>query len=115
MFKSVYNVKIELLLQQNSDVETNALYDMAADAIAAFEKTEVFNQFSSKFDYYLAGRAVLTASEANGLAIYKSKAACSACHTSAPMTAPDGKVMPPLFTPTSPMTTSAFPKAPTRC
>ncbi len=98
LFKSVYNVKIELLLQQNSDVETNALYEMTADAIAAFEKTGTFNQFSSKFDHYLAGRAVLTASEANGLALYEGKAACSACHTSAPMTAPNGNVMPPLFT-----------------
>jgi cytochrome c peroxidase len=98
LFKSVFNVKLEQLLQPGSNVETDALYHMTADAIAAFEKTGVFNQFSSKFDYYLAGKAVLSAAEVNGLALYEGKAACSACHTSARQTAPDGSVMPPLFT-----------------
>lgn len=98
LFKSVFNVKLELLAQPSSNVETDALYHMTADAIAAFEKTGVFNQFSSKFDYYLAGKAVLSTSEANGLALFQGKANCSVCHPSAPQPAPDGSVMPPLFT-----------------
>lgn len=98
LWKKVYDVKIDMLSSPNSDVEVNALYDMMADAIAAFEKTRVFSPFSSKFDYFLAGQATLTAQEENGLALFEGKAQCSACHTSAPMIAPGGGMMPPLFT-----------------
>ncbi|MDH4274194.1 MAG: c-type cytochrome [Gammaproteobacteria bacterium] len=98
LFYSVYGVKTDQLRDPESDVETNALYDMVADAISAFEKTGKFNQFSSKFDYVLAGKAAFTPSEANGQAIFNGKAGCIACHTSTSGTAPDGSVMPPMFT-----------------
>jgi len=98
LWKQVYNVKLDMLAKPDSDVEVDALYHMMADAIAAFEKTRVFSPFTSKFDYFLAGKAELTEQEARGLALFEGKAQCNACHTSDPLIAPDGSMMPPLFT-----------------
>jgi len=69
-------------------------YDRIALSIAAYEKSSEVNPFTSKYDYYLAGEADLTAEEALGLELFEGKAMCSACHTSEP--GPEGE--PPLFT-----------------
>ena len=55
-----------------------------------------FAPFDSKFDYFLAGKARLSAPELRGLALYNNpaKGNCAACHPST--RAPDGT--PPLFT-----------------
>jgi cytochrome c peroxidase len=74
------------------DVETN--YDRIALAIAAYEGSAEVNQFSSKFDYFLADLAELTEQEAWGLELFNGKAMCVACHPSSP--GPNGE--PPLFT-----------------
>jgi cytochrome c peroxidase len=65
-----------------------------AKAIAAFERTEPLNSFTSKYDYYLKGKIQLSAQEARGLALFNdpAKGNCAACH---PSESPDGK---PLFT-----------------
>ena len=60
----------------------SATYVDIADAIAAFERSREVNQFTSKFDYYLAGHVRLTDQEAAGLALYNGKANCFACHPS---------------------------------
>lgn len=73
-------------------------YDLMATAIGEFEKTQLFNKFNSKFDYYLAGLETLTRSERIGLRLFERKAKCGLCHISALAIAPDGGVMPPLFT-----------------
>jgi len=107
LWKDVYDVKI-------SDLEGNANkvlqpgtneylvverhYHMLADAIADFEKSSFFSPFSSKFDYMLAGLASLSAEEQSGFDLFNGKAKCNACHTSDNLIAPDGRLMPPLFT-----------------
>ena len=53
-----------------------------ADAIAAYEQSSEVNRFTSKFDYYLKGRAKLTSQEALGLKLFNGKANCFACHPS---------------------------------
>jgi cytochrome c peroxidase len=66
-----------------SDPDT-ALADMGL-AIAAFETEDPsFHPFSSKFDYWLAGQATLTAEEQDGLALFNNpgKGNCTACHPS---------------------------------
>lgn len=98
LFNRVYDVDIVAASESYDPIVTDAVYDMMADAIAAFEKTGKFNQFSSKFDYYLAGRARLSPKERRGMTLFNGKAKCNACHTSDPLIAPDGKMMPPLFT-----------------
>lgn len=73
-----------------------ALQRMAA-AIAAFEtESAQFHPFSSKYDFWLAGKAQLTPQERRGLALFNdpTQGNCAACH---PSTSANG-VTPPLFT-----------------
>ena len=61
-----------------------ALQDMGL-ALAAFETEDPsFHPFSSKYDYWLQGRAQLTAQEQNGLNLFNNptKGNCTACHPS---------------------------------
>ena len=74
----------------------NKAYDMVAEAIAAYEQSSELNQFTSKYDLYLAGRVALTERERGGLELFEDeeKGNCAACHPSKP--GADGA--PPLFT-----------------
>jgi cytochrome c peroxidase len=69
-------------------------YERIARSISAYEQSGEVNPFTSKYDYYLASQAELTAQETLGLELFEGKAMCSACHISQP--GPDGE--PPLFT-----------------
>ena len=60
------------------DINTN--YDRIGLAIAAYEKSTEVNQFSSKYDDFLAGEVPLSVQEAEGLALFEGKAGCVACH-----------------------------------
>ena len=55
-------------------------YNNIADAIAAFEATELFSPFNSKFDAHIAGSYTLSTAEANGFDIFQNKALCTECH-----------------------------------
>jgi len=59
-------------------------YHSIAEAIAAYEASFEVNQFSSKFDYYVAGMATLTEQETWGLELFNDPMAgnCAACHIS---------------------------------
>ncbi|MEY8690298.1 MAG: cytochrome-c peroxidase [Leptothrix sp. (in: b-proteobacteria)] len=76
--------------------DTEKAYDQIAQAIAAYERTPVFNRFTSKYDAYLEGRTQLSRAEKHGLEIFErpDKGNCAACHTSQPSA--DGVA--PLFT-----------------
>lgn len=76
--------------------DPNKAYDMIADALAEYEKSSEVNQFSSKYDLYLAGKADLTEQEQRGLELFEDedKGNCAECHPSQPGN--DG--IPPLFT-----------------
>jgi cytochrome c peroxidase len=71
-------------------------YDRIVQAIAAFERTKTFAPFTSKFDYFLKGQAVLTAQEMSGMSLFTDpkKGNCVACHPIAPL----ANGTPPLFT-----------------
>ena len=69
-------------------------FDLAAIAIAAYERSDEVNPFSSKYDFYLMGRADLTAQEQWGLELFDGKGLCAECHPSSP--GPLGE--PPVFT-----------------
>ena len=89
LFKQVYGP------DALNDVEQ--AYEHVADAIAAFESTRQFHTFTSKFDYYLAGKAKLTKQEQRGLKLYEAedKGNCAACH---PLWPNEDDGTPPLFT-----------------
>jgi cytochrome c peroxidase len=73
---------------------SNRAYHRIAMAIAAYERSREVNPFSSKFDRYLAGDAVLSPEEQRGLELFAGRGKCSACH---PLDrGPGGE--PPLFT-----------------
>ncbi|MDH4063359.1 MAG: cytochrome C [Acidobacteriota bacterium] len=63
-------------------------------SIAAYEGSAEVNQFSSKYDAYLAGRAELTGQEMRGLRLFEGQGRCADCHPHTP--GPDG--LPPVFT-----------------
>lgn len=59
-------------------------YDRIAQAIAAYEASSESEQFTSKYDYFVAGAATLTEQEARGLALFEGKGMCAACHPTQP-------------------------------
>ena len=71
-------------------------FDNMANAIEAYEKSSEVSPFSSKYDYWLRGKAELNAQELRGLELFEAedKGNCAACHTSQP----DENGFPPLFT-----------------
>ena len=76
-----------------------AAYDRMSQAIGEFEKTLAFSEFSSRFDYWLAGEYEMTRQEEKGMKLFNGKAKCNLCHLSNAGNAPDGNgIIPPLFT-----------------
>jgi len=76
---------------------TRLLVAEAMFAVARYQVEEPsFHPYSSKFDYWLEGKARLSESELRGLQLFNDpdKANCAGCHTSSPTR--DG--LPPLFT-----------------
>jgi cytochrome c peroxidase len=69
-------------------------YVRVGRAIAAYERSQEVNPFTSKFDYYLAGTVGLTSQEALGLQLFNTTGKCANCH---PSTSP-GPGVSPLFT-----------------
>ena len=89
LFKRVYGAK-------SLDNPAKA-YAHIADAIAAFENTAVFSPMTSKYDYYMLGKASFTDQERRGRAVFEDehKGNCAACHPSRPE---NNGVKRPLFT-----------------
>ena len=79
-------------VHENTNVDT--AYGIIALAIAAYENSEEVNQFSSKYDAYLKGKADLTPQEKRGLELFEGKGKCGDCHPHKP----DPTGVPPLFT-----------------
>jgi cytochrome c peroxidase len=72
----------------------SAAYDCVGLSVAAYEGSSEVNQYSSKYDAYLAGAVDLTKQEKQGLNLFKSKGKCANCH----MLDRGPKGEPPLFT-----------------
>lgn len=66
--------------------DPDAAFDEITRAIAAYERTEAFHPFASKFDDVLRGKAQFTPLEAEGFALFKNKKKgnCLACHVGEP-------------------------------
>jgi len=97
LFRNVYGVNLKNI-DYNDDTVILAIYDQVAEAIGTFEQTKRLTEFSSKYDYFLAGLTTLTPQEEAGLILFEGTAGCNACHPSAATFNPDGTITPPLFT-----------------
>jgi cytochrome c peroxidase len=80
MYKSIYG---------KAKKETVAFQNMC-EAIALFERSELFNEFSSKFDLMQQGKVTFTEQEQQGYDLFKGKAGCIKCHSMEPI---DGKIL----------------------
>ncbi len=74
-----------------------AALDAVAASIAAFERTRVFQPFTSKFDYVMRGQAKFTQQEQRGLTLFTlpQKGNCAHCHS---VDAASGNPQKSLFT-----------------
>ena len=84
LYEEVFGYPVDFVT--NEGVEQ--AYENIARAIAAYERSEEVNPFSSKFDYYVAGMVDLSPEEDWGRSLFMDpdKGNCAACHP------------PPLFT-----------------
>lgn len=80
--KHKYRQSMQTLYGTNVFKDVDTAFDAVADSIAAFERTEKFASFDSKFDKVLNDEATLTAEEALGrdLFVAEDKGNCAACH-----------------------------------
>jgi len=63
-----------------TDSDTNKRYECIGRSIAAYERSKEVSQFTSKYDYWLQGKAKLTGQEQRGLELFNGKAMCANCH-----------------------------------
>lgn len=77
LWKSVYGTA-EMDINTPQAIAEN--YDRIGFAVEAYESSSEVNQFSSKFDAYMAGRATLTPEEAEGMRLFNNEAGCNDCH-----------------------------------
>jgi cytochrome c peroxidase len=92
-----YAADFKALFGANAFADVEGAFFRARFAIEAFEESEpALHPFDSKYDYFLAGKVLLSPQEFRGLALFNrpDKGNCLGCHPSA--RASDGS--PPLFT-----------------
>jgi cytochrome c peroxidase len=78
LWKEAWNEPIRC----DTDDEVDKNYDRIGLAIAEYENSSEVNQFSSKYDYYLAGMVDLSPQEESGMNLFNEKGGCSSCHPS---------------------------------
>ena len=69
-----------LQLSTSDRTLANKDFDEFGQSIAAYESSDSVSPFTSKFDYFLAGKATLTAQEQNGYDLFRGKGGCNTCH-----------------------------------
>ena len=77
---SVYAADFETVFGAGALDDVETAYAQVTQAIAAFERTDVFSPFSSKFDAVQQGLESFTASESRGQELFTQH--CDVCHTS---------------------------------
>ncbi len=83
-----------LELAKESREKANAAFNRISRSIAAYLASAEVSPYSSKFDFYLAGEAKLSAQEQLGMEVFMDKGLCADCHILEP--GPNGE--PPLLT-----------------
>lgn len=77
-----YEAEMKALYGDDVFDSTEKAYSAITESIAAFERTDEFAPFDSKFDRVLKGEAEFTAEEQQGFAVFvaEGKGNCAACH-----------------------------------
>jgi cytochrome c peroxidase len=68
----------DLFLQVCTD--PGIYYECIGRSIAAYERSGEVSSFTSKYDYWLQGKAKLTGQEVRGLELFEGKGNCAGCH-----------------------------------
>lgn len=81
-----YYPKLEKLFGRSALADSQTIVFYAVTCIQAFEQSYQVNPFTSKFDFYLKGKASLTEQEMRGMQLFNDtlKSKCSFCHLSTP-------------------------------
>ncbi len=81
--KAAYSGAFRQEWGENIFKNPEAALDAVAASIAAFERTSVFQPFTSKFDYVMRGQAKFTEQEQRGLNLFiqPQKGNCAHCHS----------------------------------
>jgi cytochrome c peroxidase len=105
LFQQIYGIDLAAIPAGDLAPATNpapgavpTAYAAAIQAVAEFERSSVFNQFTSKFDFWLAGVTTLSSNEMGGYNLFNGKANCVDCHVSFMGQDSLGNPIPPLFT-----------------
>jgi cytochrome c peroxidase len=105
LFEQIYGLDLSAVPPGDLAPATNtppgavpAVFAAAVQAIAEFERSPVFNQFTSKFDFWLAGMTTLSSNELSGYDLFNGRANCVDCHVSFTGVDSSGNLTPPLFT-----------------
>jgi cytochrome c peroxidase len=96
---ATYIDKFKQLFGANIESNASLLVTEAMFAVGRYQMEDPsFHAFTSKYDYWLQGKARLSAAELHGMKLFNdpNKANCAGCHLSQPTA--DG--LPPLFTDT---------------
>lgn len=79
---SVYETAFKELFGENIFTDINLAYQAMTESIAAYEQTEFFSPFDSKYDRYLRGEYELSREEELGMTLFFSEqfTNCNQCH-----------------------------------
>jgi cytochrome c peroxidase len=105
LFQQIYGFDLDAIPANELAPVTNippsaipSAFAAAMQAIAEFERGPVFNQFTSKFDFWLAGITTLTSNELSGYNLFNGGAKCADCHLTYEGVDGSGNPTPPLLT-----------------
>jgi len=93
---SPYRREFQKVYGDKSLIDTDTGFAQLGEVLATYQRSREVSPFSSKYDFYLAGKVKLTEAEERGLRLYadEKKGNCAACHPHE--RGADGS--PPLFT-----------------
>lgn len=81
-----YYPKLEKIFGKSALADSQTIVFYAVTCLQAFEQSYQVNPFTSKFDFYLKGKATLSEQEMRGMKLFNDtlKSKCSFCHLSTP-------------------------------
>ena len=95
-------------LSPTDRTRSNSVYDHWGQSLGAYEHSLSVSPFTSKFDFFLKGKATLTPDEMAGYNLFRGKGNCNSCHLDGRSTAPSPKAPSSVDTGAAADTTPVF-------